>query len=155
MALLWSRSRFTTLLGALVLIVLGSVLSQHFSFAQQGGEVSAPQNFNPSEEFPTCLDNYTTLPSSTTPRQGQDWELAFMPTMGSADQNRKRELFIDVNGDGLLDYLFTDRANTPPFKTYQDCLYLNTGAGWEPAYRCYYNSNISNLYYGDCADTAS
>jgi len=56
--------------------------------------------------------------------------------------------FIDLNGDGLTDALYTNNA-TGSFNRY--AVFLNNGSqAYDLVYKCYYNA--SNLrYYGDCA----
>jgi len=65
---------------------------------------------------------------------------------------------IDLNGDGLLDYLF---ANNNEQTLRMSCVYLNNGTGWDLVHKCYAQGNPSDprfppwKFWGDCADTAS
>lgn len=52
----------------------------------------------------------------------------------------------DLNGDGLIDYLYVTHQGD------QFCLYLNTGTGWTPTFRCYIERTNPIRFYGDCAD---
>ena len=76
-------------------------------------------------------------------------------TSGMKDQ------FLDINGDGLLDYIYF-------LKMYQgvtvnsnlegSCIILNNGNGWDIAYKCValgpvVDDGYKPLFYGDCADT--
>lgn len=53
----------------------------------------------------------------------------------------------DVNGDGLLDYIYNQ---TPNSQLAGYCLALGTGAGWEVKFRCW-RAYDKGLFYGDCA----
>lgn len=74
--------------------------------------------------------------------------------------------FQDVNGDNLPDYVYafnTIDGGSNLMQTYMGCVYLNNGAGWDKAYRCYAvthtNSSTGEItdaqYYGDCAGEPS
>jgi hypothetical protein len=55
-----------------------------------------------------------------------------------------------VNGDGLTDYMFSERNQN----NMAECLMLNNGQGWNVVFRCRasYNSNTGvTTFYGDCA----
>lgn len=114
---------------------------------------------------PTCLDNYTTWSHSTTYLPDAPWNLDFIPrenTGASSTDSYINEQFVDLNGDGLADYIYKYAAYTGSsshFGDDQTCVYLNNGAGYDLAYRCVssvvYNANgtiASQNYYGDCAD---
>ena len=78
-----------------------------------------------------------------------DWAAEFI------NSNSKYENFIDLNGDGLLDYLYSNNGGS----SISSCIYLNTGSGWERVHVCYgWLSNPSLetwSFKGDCADTSS
>ena len=59
---------------------------------------------------PSCLDNYTTWHKSYTYKPNANWNT----TMFLSDQyitGTMNGSFLDVNGDGLVDYLYHESAN--------------------------------------------
>jgi hypothetical protein len=106
--------------------------------------------------------------SSLVYNDTHQWSTIFIPILSGSDkypEPKVVEQFADINSDGLPDYVFSfrsgrvnDPGNMQTVNAYsQDCVYLNTGTGWEPAYRCVMEG-ISHLaqahelkYYGDCA----
>lgn len=119
----------------------------------------------------SCIDNYKSKwKKSNTYDSSSDWNMLFMARKphygGSADQRSlfEKEQFIDLNGDGLVDYLYSDRhyygAST---FTSQDlvCVYLNNGSGFDEVFKCVIEAADVNdgkggtvykhIYYGDCA----
>ena len=85
--------------------------------------------------------------------------------------------FIDLNGDGLLDYLYynhqivdyqylindIDNVRNSKYMSMKDCILLNNGQGFDVAYRCVTdtewessgNEAVDVYYHGDCADTST
>ena len=109
-------------------------------------------------------DNYT----YTQKKSGNNWN-------SSKDRRSKvpAEKFIDLNGDGLLDYIYYDHQvihygypiNSDGYSNYmkiRDCVLLNNGQGFNIAYRCITDAEWESsgsrtadvYYYGDCADTS-
>lgn len=109
---------------------------------------------------PDCTDNYDTWNNSTTYNENYPWSLDFISS-GNFPANPKRiEQFIDLNGDGLLDYMmfegmkYNSFENPQHYNALTSCVYLNNGSGWEKASQCHirYDNAIQQiLYYGDCA----
>lgn len=134
-----------------------------------------PVSYGSNIPNPSCLDNRDQWPHSQQYNANADWNPAMFPfetlRLGPSEDlpynsERRREQLIDLNGDGLLDYLFifhghywrinnqgADRRHA------LECVYLNNGHGWDGAYRCQsevdvsHNNNeiISQNYWGDCA----
>ncbi len=127
---------------------------------------------------PNCLDNYENWPSSQHKKNNANWDLDFLiPTQPNLELNQ----FMDVNGDGLLDYLyilnsqsvseykyssgmgsysytryFVDGVEIQDQKWHsqQACVYLNNGSGWDLAYRCMMkNELIRSEWVGNTAYT--
>ena len=100
-----------------------------------------------STTHPVCTIDIANNTSSTTYKD-TDWT----PLMTEQGSSYYHNSFIDLNGDGLLDYLFVSQTGT----FMKDCVYLNHGAGWERVHVCYavYNYPVSGEwnYRGDCAD---
>ena len=146
---------------------------------QTGGQTGGSGNVNPQKSIqgnspdPDCLDNYTTWNSSNTFNPNSEWSTHNIPKGSSSshsDPFTHKSLFIDVNGDGLLDHYassmyYTYSASnyfTDPSKLGGECLLLNNGKGWDVVYKCYRHrepdpnaptgSNQTRpIYYGDCA----
>ncbi len=131
---------------------------------------------------PACLDNYDELPRSQEYDATHNWNLSFIPFEPWTGTSRvngtqpayfdsphpRREYFIDLDGDGLADYLYADHRSGEGgtlSRTSQECVYINNGHGWDVRYRCYSRvwleiwvdeegqrqSAIRQDYYGDCA----
>ncbi|MCF7831092.1 hypothetical protein K9M41_03825 [Candidatus Gracilibacteria bacterium] len=123
---------------------------------------------------PACLDNYEDLPHSREHTDNNDWSLSFLPFEAWNDEPKdgwgapipyfenpqaKREFVMDINRDGLSDFIYTYHAfhlhNAQVInREIQECVLLNNGHGWEPVYRCYGIINVDNntgSFYGDCA----
>lgn len=114
---------------------------------------------------PTCIDNYQSWSHSNTYLVDADWNLDFIPRIQYSstanDATYTNEQFVDLNGDGLSDYIYKYRKYWPnayanDFTEDATCVYLNNGAGFDKAYRCYAyvvsEGTPSQDYYGDCAD---
>ena len=107
-----------------------------------------------------CKDqvNYSALPTSDVYNTNALYSHTFMSDGPST---------LDVNGDNLPDYMFTDTERTISDTLYTSisigCTYLNNGQGWDRAYICYARtrSDMTNgtvleaEYRGDCADTST
>lgn len=127
-------------------------------------EENSLQSVGVHMEFPGCLDNYEAWPTSNKPKQGQIWDLSVFNQQPAYHQNVV-EQFIDMNGDGLLDYIYMDRGTHPTylpgkrFRQFSGCLLTNNGSGHDVSFRCVvrraYDSRTRKYnvnYYGDCAD---
>lgn len=114
---------------------------------------------------PTCIDNYESWSHSNDYLANADWNLDFIPRIQyfstANDTTYTNEQFVDLNGDGLSDYIYKYRRYWPnayanDFTEDATCVYLNNGAGFDKAYRCYAyvvtEGSPSQDYYGDCAD---
>lgn len=111
---------------------------------------------------PSCLDNYEDWPQSDTKNEDAAWSLGDIPLFpaGISDTwvfDDAMRQFIDLNGDGLLDFLYylKYRESTHSLNNSYECVLLNNGQGWDIAYRCVgvWSSGNGFKYYGDCADT--
>lgn len=96
-----------------------------------------------------------TLPSSNTYNtDGIPWAIDFYNPTQTATYTSEASNFLDVNGDGMTDYVYAFDNNYT--STIQErCVYLNNGNGWDLAYYCKYNSAADPKFLGDCADTSS
>ncbi len=131
---------------------------------------------------PSCLDNYLDLPRSEEYAPNNVWNMDFLPFepfRGSLDLNvpepysgsphPRREQFLHLNDDGLIDYVYSYRSTGPNggSRRSEECVYLNNSHGWDLEYRCLVmpsqrwieNPDEENgghveyfqLYFGDCA----
>ena len=62
---------------------------------------------------------------------------------------------MDLNGDGLSDYLYHSLYQASLPMDLKSCVHLNTGSGWNRAYKCYGKNPTGQpndwTFYGDCA----
>jgi hypothetical protein len=105
---------------------------------------------NPVSMQPFSLYFQNSFPAGGRVPGTVDFALPFMEfTTVIQDGNNRRHspLFVDVNGDGLIDMLYSrmlyDGLSATQFVA------LNTGSGWEYVYVCRRNSQ--GYYYGDCS----
>lgn len=111
---------------------------------------------------PTCLDNYQDWNHSNAYTDAEDWNVDFLPhaqIMSGSKYEGKTDQFLDVNGDGLADYVYALRyyyqQNGQKITRNSSCVYLNTGRGFESVYRCVAHvdhNNDTEDYWGDCAE---
>lgn len=103
-----------------------------------------------------CLEPHQGWTNSTTLRTDAPWSLHFIPGgkyyfmdngMVPGTKPKIFEQFTDLNGDGMADFVFSfhQQASSPAVR---NCVYLNTGAGWQNVYKCV---KMDGRYYGDCA----
>ena len=123
---------------------------------ESSGENPSLQEANYNSERRSCVDNYTVWPTSNTKKANVDWNLEFIPFENYYDQGgKRREQFLDLNGDGVLDYLYAHKYNNSAYSIAEECVYLGTGSGWNKAYECRSQerrySSEPVTYYGDCA----
>lgn len=116
----------------------------------------------PDYRVPSCLANHETWNSSYTFNSNAIWNPLTQPRgtsgVSSIDQ------YFDINGDGLIDHIYQVAMDSAFYGTnglaayytgIDSCVMLNTGSGWEIAYRCKSIMDMdtySPIYYGDCAD---
>lgn len=146
--------------------VIAIILSfASFSFANQGlnnqvanpggGAVIAAVGRNSPN--PSCMDNYRSWPTSQQFRADSQWSLAAFPSYPLGDASRVGVIrqFMDINGDGLQDYIYLDKVTVEAVNQFEGCVLLNNGAGWTTAYKCLVNRDPENnnawTYFGDCA----
>jgi hypothetical protein len=109
------------------------------------GQQSTGCSWGITEPLPTS-DTYST--------DGIPWVIDFYNPSTTATYTSEANNFLDINGDGLTDYIYAyDYHSTN--KTTERCVYLNNGGGWDLVYYCKYDSYPQPLYKGDCADTSS
>lgn len=114
------------------------------------------------DPMPSCIDNYTSWDHSNTFDSDAQWGIEFLPADwddGSSTPNYLDEQFVDLNGDGLSDYIYRYARWLTGATTRKDiysCVLLNNGSGFDEAYKCraiiYLNGPQTQNYYGDCAD---
>ncbi len=122
----------------------------------------------------SCFDDFANWPHSGDYNEEVLWSMNFLPFeawtsvhhhpqnphqpyTAFANPDPRREWMIDINGDGLLDYVYVYRSSGTR-RVVRECVYINNGKGWDPVYRCHgsvgYNQNqrrYVGYYYGDCA----
>ena len=109
---------------------------------------------------PTCVSDWDTWENSGTRKTNISWDTNKFPA-NNIDGDKNRRNFIDMNGDGLLDFLYyytyAHQYNGHFMHANSSCVLLNNGEGWDTAYRCVSNRKeidgvYHTWYYGDCAD---
>ena len=107
------------------------------------------------ERVPSCIDNYTSWNSSTSRKTTSDWDITYIPySYDQHDYKTEMHQFSDINGDGLVDFLYLFRPATHgggPQNVRGYCVALNNGTGWDVVYQCVHKGYSSTTYYGDCA----
>lgn len=122
-----------------------------------GDEVLAPELDEQTSHFDTPMRECYQYPlydeyEWSEEHQFMPWDTSFFARSGGNTPN-EREITSDINGDGLMDYLYV-RTGGGNFGRYVSCLFFNTGDGFEKVHACYsyYNSNEDVWKYaGDCA----
>ncbi len=124
-----------------------------------------------ADDHQGCFHDYTIWDSSYNyDPDGKDWNFKFMtnntqsniPSVGYVDLQPVNFLqqFLDLNGDGLPDYIYSLHGkNQGPQGgageyVIRDCIALNTGSGFDIAYKCVYDldaNGTTRKYHGDCA----
>ncbi len=127
-----------------------------------------------TESVPKCSDEaIKELPWSSKRKENPQWDLNIMR---AGSQNGSTDTWLDVNGDGMIDYMYHyaravgsssftligDGGEYDSMYTGTSCVALNNGSGWDYVYRClamydYDDDPSTNYtfvikYYGDCAD---
>jgi len=118
-----------------------------------GGAIVAGVNRNSPN--PTCVDNWRSWRSSVNFNANAQWSLDQFPAYNIGQTDGVIRQFIDINGDGLQDFVYSNKAVVGAVNQFEGCVLLNTGAGWTAAYRCLVNRDPENnnawTYFGDCA----
>jgi hypothetical protein len=101
------------------------------------------------DPFENCFGGYTSWPSSSS--YDDQAGLFPLPFVMSLHQG-----FTDINGDGIMDFVYANRSGGST-ATHYSCVLLGNGNGMDVAYRCnaVYTSTGGSGYwtfYGDCAD---
>jgi hypothetical protein len=113
----------------------------------------------------SCMDDYATWQHSNTFRDNAPWNLDFIARRERKNNmiDNTTEQFVDLNGDGLSDYLYDYRylySGSGTKMTHDEtCVYLSNGNGYDLAYKCsadiVYMENYLPYdrkdFYGDCA----
>ncbi|MFH1564402.1 MAG: hypothetical protein ABIC82_00970 [bacterium] len=64
-------------------------------------------------------------------------------------------MMLDLNGDGLADYIWKEERVGNAITSTRTCVMLNNGHGWDIAYRCvelvFPDDIFGTRYFGDCA----
>ncbi len=152
---------FFSITGMLVISVFGGVEESVQASENSGAELSF---YASGAENPSCLDNWENWNHSLVRNENAAWSFKDFPTATSSSlaEASKIQQFVDVNGDGLVDYVYAKRyprmyyasnlAKSVAFTYANECVVLNNGNGWETAYRCYTKDTPNGVeYYGDCA----
>ncbi len=126
------------------------------AFTTQDEVINQEMSLQYVKPNPTCLENWDTWPNSFNKKEDTNWAMDKF-VGGFYNSYTATTQFLDINGDGLLDYMY--------FKTYSDsygrynnhfaCLMLNNGHGWDIGHRCVasFDSAAGQMKYrGDCAD---
>lgn len=146
---------------------VGQALNQGLNLGGNGGAVVA--GFGNNTQNPTCLDNWENWPNSAQLNTNAQWSLVNFPMaplgwwydadyegrVGYYNVDRVNNQFVDINGDGLQDYVYSYREVNYQSRInfMEDCVMLNTGSGWDVAYQCRIapDNNGNVHYWGDCA----
>ncbi|NJP03927.1 hypothetical protein HC823_01500 [Candidatus Gracilibacteria bacterium] len=118
------------------------------------------QFFSQEIDNPSCLDGYESWPKSNKYKKDSIWNTQVFLS-GNTSLAREKDQMLDINGDGLVDYLYVSNrsysSGNISMNTVNSCVALNNGSGWALTYKCmaypeYINGVYIALYYGDCAD---
>jgi hypothetical protein len=147
-----SADSFTGLSGRIV----GTLL--HLSQTSEG------QVFPTVKAFQNYVDGYANWPWSKRYRDFADdkWVMPFeiysvkSPSDGGYPGYIRDPVYVDMNGDGLVDVLYS-YYNLPAsgYGTWRQYLLYNTGSGFEVAWKCVMEGGLNSKFYGDCADVAT
>ncbi len=113
-----------------------------------------------------CNETPPSTPSSFHYKENADWDTSLMAKLPSGYIANN---FMDLNGDGLLDYIWYEKRPSLSYTTIDGkgirvqsgCVALNNGRGWDLVYKCIVSSkrndagDIYAYFYGDCADTST
>lgn len=107
--------------------------------------------------------DWATWPYSHTLKQDAAWSTLLMPARTWNAQNSIGEMplrqFIDLNGDGMLDFIFSDGVmnigGTWEIYELKSVVLLNNGHGWDIAFKCIAQADnkvpANSEFRGDCA----
>ncbi|MBI5414697.1 hypothetical protein HZA38_04245 [Candidatus Peregrinibacteria bacterium] len=145
--------------------------SNHLSSAEAMGESAdvLPQGgigIESSSGMYACESDSGSLPSSANLKTDAPWSTVAFPLHTWEDtkysfytdglSSKPEETFVDINGDGLADYIYRHHYLDNRYSVNQinDCVFLNNGSGWDMVFKC---SNLRDpatgqtRWYGDCA----
>lgn len=98
-------------------------------------------------------DDHTSWPSSSNPKPNDYTRsvLEMQNTTMTMDRGRQNSAqFIDLNGDGLNDFIYFDDLNQQNNSVRSMAIMKNKGDySFDTVYKCYFT--VSGMYYGDCA----
>ena len=108
----------TSFILSFILVIGTAFAAPHVFEVFNGGESLEAEAYKDllveasSKVRPSCVDNYTTWgQQSYTPKTNNAWDLYFIPagkfSSGSSHTPKIVENFMDLNGDGLPDYLYS------------------------------------------------
>lgn len=114
---------------------------------------------------PDCLDGFLSWPKSQVRKNNADWDTLLIPKPDYAHYTLEPRQFLDLNGDGLIDYLYQKKtlrsydngSEIEAVNRTQACVLLNNGSGWNIAFQCVSQAETQpdgsrpHTYYGDCA----
>lgn len=88
--------------------------------------------------------------SAVAQSSAPDWELPLTPIYTSMPGSTSGPVITDVNGDGLIDFVFSWNTQSTSGTDWTQWVRLNNGRGWDTVYTC--NRHASqNQWTGDCA----
>lgn len=132
---------------ALVITLLGI-----FGYASDRNPAQAESQAS-MKALQRCFWNYQSWAKSTTLKMDAPWstlDIKSSPPWNNAGPVTNQ--FLDVNGDGLLDHIYSSYLNGYGEIYINECLLLNTGRGWTPGFKCVGETiNGIDTFYGDCA----
>ncbi|MGE3340618.1 MAG: hypothetical protein AB7J46_01565 [Candidatus Altimarinota bacterium] len=138
-------------LGILLSIITTTMLPSNIKFVTAQLSSSAVQ---PLQDPFLNIDQYPNSSrrnQATVPFALPDVFIASILSVSSSVYPRLGPVQMDMNGDGLLDLVFSMSDINPydPPSYYDQYVLLNTGSGFEVAYIC---RRDGTLYQGHCAD---
>jgi hypothetical protein len=141
---------------ALILGVMVGLSAMFVSSKMQVNEALAAVENNPAfrKTLQRCFYNYNSWPNSNNLKIDAPWStLSIVSNPAFNNASPRTSQFLDVNGDGLVDFIHSEYFEAYNQLYVNECLLLNNGQGWSPAYRCKTETEASGLFrfYGDCA----
>lgn len=114
---------------------------------------------SPPAGMSLCNSNALMALTHSNTYAASDWDISFVQSIitGTTRTTVPIDQFIDLNGDGLMDYLFSYQSSSSSSDSGYSCVALNNGAGFTVVHRCRYSITYSSSaiasqdYYGDCA----
>jgi hypothetical protein len=137
----------------------GRFISSLFHLSQP----SESQIFPSVKAFQNTVSNYTSWPWSKKYRDFavDAWVMPFEIyetksniMNGGGVQYERNPVYMDLNGDSMTDVLFS-YYSPGNYGSWQQYLLLNTGSGFQVAWKCVMAGGQNSKFYGDCADPNS